>query len=235
LNVVEEIKIWAGATGLELPRGSAEGLAAFHSALVETGRERGVTALREPEEVLRELILDSLGAAACLQVEGRIADLGSGGGVPGLPLALVRPDCRFLLVESLGRKVAWLEEQVQALGLADRVEIVSRRCEDVGRDPVYRAVLDAVVAKALASLPVLLEYALPLLRMGGRLYAYKGPALAGEIESARHAMGELGGHLAESLPYRVLDRERVICVVEKVRATPDRYPRRVGVPERKPL
>ena len=147
-----------------------------------------------------------------------------------MPLALVRPDCRILLVESLGRKVAWLEEQVQALGLADRVEVVSRRCEDVGRDPAYRAALDAVVAKALAGLPVLVEYALPLLRIGGRLYAHKGPALAEEIGSARHALGELGGHLAESRPYRVLDRERVVCVVEKVRATPDRYPRRAGVP-----
>ncbi len=167
MNVVEEIEKWAGAAGLELPCGSAEGLAAFHAALVETGRERGVTALREPGDVLRELILDSLGAAACLPVGARVADLGSGGGVPGLPLALVRPDCRILLVESLGRKVAWLEEQVQALGLADRVEVVSRRCEDVGRDPAYRAVLDAVVAKALAGLPVLVEYALPLLRIGG--------------------------------------------------------------------
>lgn len=235
MNVVEEIEKWAAAAGLELPGGSAEVLAAFHAALVETGRERGVTALREPGDVLRELILDSLGAATCLPVGARVADLGSGGGVPGLPLALVRPDCRILLVESLGRKVAWLEEQVQALGLADRVEVVSRRCEDVGRDPAYRAALDAVVAKALAGLPVLVEYALPLLRIGGRLYAYKGPALAEEIGSARHALGELGGHLAESRPYRVLDRERVVCVVEKVRATPDRYPRRAGVPERKPL
>jgi len=233
--VLEEIEKWAGSAGLELPGGAAIGLATFHAALVERGRERGVTALRDPGEVLRELILDSLGAAIHLPAGGRVADLGSGGGAPGLPLALVRPDCRILLVESLGRKVTWLEEQVQALGVADRVEVLARRCEDVGREPALRASLDAVVAKALASLPVLVEYALPLLRVGGRLYAYKGPALTEEIESSRRALSELGGRLEPSIPYRALDRERVLCVVQKVRGTPDRYPRRAGVPERKPL
>ncbi len=235
MNVVEEIEKWAGRAGLRLPCGSAAGLAAFHAALVEKGRDRGVTALRDPGDVLRELILDSLGAAAHLPVGGRVADLGSGGGAPGLPLALVRPDCKMFLVESVGRKVTWIEEQVQALGLADRVEVLSSRCEDVAREPAFRATLDAVVAKALASLPVLVEFALPLLRVGGRLYAYKGPALAEEIESARRALGQLGGRLETSIPYQVLDRERVLCVVEKVRPTADRFPRRAGVPERKPL
>ncbi len=235
MNVVQELEKWAGELGLNPPPDALAGLAAFHGALVERGRERGVTALREPGEVFRELILDSLGAAAHLPAGGRVADLGSGGGAPGLPLALVRPDLSLVLVESLGRKVTWLQEMVLALGLGDRVQVALSRSEDLARDPAHRASYDAVVAKALASLPVLVELALPLLRPGGRLYAYKGPALGEEIEASRRALIELGGRVQESIPYRALDRERLLCVIEKDRPTPDRYPRRAGIPERKPL
>lgn len=221
--------------GVELEEAGARGLARFAETLASRGRERGVTALEDPEAVLRELVLDSLAAAPHLPPGGLVADLGSGGGLPGLPLALARPDLRFLLVESLGRKVAWLEEQVEDLGLGDRVTVLPVRAEDLGREAGRRGCLDGVVAKALAALPVLIELALPLLRRGGRLYAYKGPSAGPEVEASQRALRELGGSMAAPIPYRVRDRERLLCVVEKTAATPDRYPRRAGVPERKPL
>lgn len=235
MSLGEDVERGARDLGVTLDLGAVEGLARFTEALATHGRERGVTALRETEDILRELVLDSLAAAPHLPRGARVADLGSGGGVPGLPLALARPDLHVVLVESLGRKVSWLEEQVEALGLSSRVEVLPVRAEDLGRDPAWRGTLDVVVAKALAALPVLIEFALPLLKVGGRLYAYKGPAAAEELPSSQRALREVGGAFQAHQEYQLRDRSRVLCIVEKVRATPNRYPRRAGTPERKPL
>ncbi len=232
-----EAEIEQGALGLgvPLPTGAVEGLARFAADLIESGKLRGVTSLAEPGDVLRELILDSLAAAPELPLGGRIGDLGSGGGVPGLPLALARPDLRLVLVESLGRKVAWIREQAVQLGLEERVEVLAIRAEDMARDPLWRGHLDGVVAKALASLPVLIELGLPLCRVGGCLYAYKGPSGVQEVQECGRSLLELRGSLVGQRPYRVGDRDRVLCVVRKDGPTPERYPRRAGIPGRKPL
>lgn len=235
MSLLESIRSGAEALGVNLSEPALEGLATLAEAFVSRGRERGVTALSDPEEVVRELLLDSLAAAPVLPAGARVADLGSGGGVPGLPLALARPDLRVLLVESLNRKAEWLREQVEALGLGDRVEVHQVRSEDLARQPGMRGQLDAVVAKALAPLPVLVELGLPLLRQGECLFAFKGPGLPEELERSTRALAELRGRHRESVKYRVGDRERVLCVVEKIGPTPEKYPRRVGVPERKPL
>ena len=235
MDLVADIEQGALELGVELSPGAAGGLASFAAALVSSGRERGVTSLRESGDVVRELILDSLATAPYLPRGGRIGDLGSGGGVPGLPLALVRPDLRLVLVESLGRKVAWLKEQVGVLGLGGRVEVLPVRAEDMARDTAWRGGLDGVVAKALASLPVLVELGLPLLRVGACLYAYKGPAYGDELNASVKAFRELRGSIVQEISYRVGDRARIVCVVRKEGPTPDLYPRRAGIPERKPL
>ncbi len=235
MDFVAGIEEGASSLGVRLPAGAVEGLSRFAVALVERGRDRGVTSLGDPREVLRELILDALAAAPDLPTGGRIGDLGSGGGIPGVPLALARPDLRLVLVESLGRKVSWIQEQVEVLGLGDRVEVLPIRAEDMARDPAWRGALDGVVAKALASLPVLVELGLPLLRVGGCLYAYKGPSCTQEVQGCGRALRELRGSLVGQRAYRVVDRDRVLCVVCKDGPTPERYPRRAGIPERKPL
>lgn len=235
MSLEESIREGAASLGVAVPEEGLTGLAAYAEAFVTRGRERGVTALSEPSEVVRELILDSLAAAPHLPEGARVADLGTGGGVPGIPLALVRPDLQVLLVESLNRKSDWLREQVEALGLGGRVAVHQVRSEDLARQPDIRGKLDAVVAKALAPLPVLIEFALPLLRKGGCLYAYKGPSLPEEVARSGKALGELRARHREDVAYRLEDRERVLCVIEKVGPTPDKYPRRAGMPERKPL
>lgn len=235
MNLAESIQEGAAPLGVDLTPQALHGLVAYAEAFLAHGRDRGVTALAEPAEVVRELLLDSLAAAPHLPHGARVADLGSGGGVPGIPLALVRPDLRVLLVESLNRKSEWLREQVEALGLGDRVQVHQVRAEDLGRQVGVRGELEAVVAKALAALPVLVELALPLLRVGGCLYAFKGPSLPEELARSRKALAELRARHREDIPYRLEDRERVLCVVEKLGATPEKYPRRAGVPERKPL
>lgn len=235
MSLSEAIQLGTESLGVAVSAEALLGLTSYAESFLAHGRERGVTALAEPAEVVRDLLVDSLAAAPHLPQGARVADLGSGGGVPGIPLALVRPDLRLLLVESLNRKSDWLREQVEALGLGERVEVHQVRAEDLARQAGVRGRLEAVVAKALAPLPVLVELGLPLLRVGGCLYAYKGPSLPEELARSKKALAELRGRHREDLVYRLEDRERVLCVVEKVAATPEKYPRRAGVPERKPL
>lgn len=198
------------------------------------GRTRGVTALSSSDAIRQEFLLDSLGGVSALPASGRVIDIGTGGGVPGLVLAICRPDLDFVLSDSASKKTTWVAELVSELALPN-VEVVAMRLELLGRDEGYRANFDAVTAKALAALNVLAEFSLPLLKVGGRLLAYKGPALSHEINEARYALGELGGAIHRCLGYGIGEKSFHLCEVLKVSETPEKYPRRDGVPQKKPL
>jgi 16S rRNA (guanine527-N7)-methyltransferase len=164
----------------------------------------------------------------------RVIDVGSGGGLPGLPLRLARHDLALTLLEANQRKAAFLVQAAATLGLAD-VEVVARRAEDAGHDPQLREAFDFALARAVAPLPVLVELCLPFVAVGGRLLAMKTDAAA-EVESARAAIARLGGELAEIGAAATAARSLgQVVVVEKVRPTPPGFPRRAGVPSRRPL
>ena len=173
------------------------------------------------------VLVDHLGDAR------RLVDVGSGGGLPGLPLKIVRPDLQVSLVESDGHKAAFLVRACAELGLAG-VDVVSRRAEDAAQDPAYREAFDVAVARALAPMPVLAELCLPFVRVGGRLLAQKTDAE--DVAGAARAIELMGGG-----PPRVVGaasaarRSGTVVIVEKARSTPDAYPRRAGLPARKPL
>ena len=181
-----------------------------------------------------ELIADSLVLADHLGDDvRRIVDVGSGGGLPGLPLKIVRPDLEVTLIESDQQKAAFLVQAAARLGLKG-VEVVAMRAEDAGRDPRYREAFDVAVARALAPLPVLVELCLPLVRLGGRLLAQKTDRE--DIGRAHRAIGLLGGRLEAAVASPSGTRALgVIVVVAKLSPTPRTYPRRPGVPSRKPL
>jgi 16S rRNA (guanine527-N7)-methyltransferase len=163
----------------------------------------------------------------------RVVDIGSGGGLPGLPLKIVRPDLELTLIEADQDKAAFLVHACAQLGL-DGVEIVARRAEDAGHDPLLREAFDLAVARALAPLPVLAELCLGLVRVGGRLLAQK---TEGESASTgERAIEIMGGLLTAVHPSPSgARRAGTVVVVDKIRPTPDAYPRRPGVPNRKPL
>jgi 16S rRNA (guanine527-N7)-methyltransferase len=185
---------------------------------------------REVENVHIADSLAGLEVAAVGEAE-RIADLGSGAGLPGLVLAIARPDAEVVLVESVGKKCAWLERTVSALGL-ENVRVVCARAEELEEAP-----FDVVTARALASLPVLCEYAAPLLREGGSLVAWKGAVDAREDADGLHAANVLGLEREEVRavePYPGSQR-RTLHVFRKVSPTPDGYPRRPGMAAKRPL
>jgi 16S rRNA (guanine527-N7)-methyltransferase len=180
-----------------------------------------------------ELIDDSLVLLDHLGEASRVVDVGSGGGLPGLPLKIARPDLSVTLVEADFDKAAFLVRACATLGLRD-VEVVARRAEEVGQDPVYREVFDVAVARALAPMRVLAELCLPLVKVGGRLLAQKTETE--EVNGALRAIDAMGGALKVVVAAPSAARGAgTVVIVDKVRSTPPAYPRRPGVPGRKPL
>jgi 16S rRNA (guanine527-N7)-methyltransferase len=180
-----------------------------------------------------ELIDDSLVLLDHLGEAQRVVDVGSGGGLPGLPLKIARPDLQVTLVESDQDKAAFLVRACAVLGLQD-VEVLARRAEEVGQDPLYREAFDAAVARALAPMRVLAELCLPLVKVGGRLLAQKTDSE--ELNDASRAIEAMGGVLNGVAAAPSAARSTgTIVIVDKVRSTPPAYPRRPGVPGRKPL
>ena len=219
----------------ELPAGFADAAEDYVRLLLEANARLNLTRVVGPDAVALLHLLDAVAALPLLPPDAaRAVDLGSGGGVPGIVLAIARPAVHWTLVDSVAKKAHALRAFAERLGLAN-VEVIASRAELLGRGP-SRESFDLVTARALASLPVLAEYALPLLRVGGRLLAWKGPISTEELAAGGAASDLLGGGVPEGRAAGIpaLGDHRFV-LVEKLRPTPARYPRRPGDPARRPL
>ena len=219
-----------------LPPGFADAAEHYVRLLLEANDRLNLTRVVDPEAVARLHLLDALAALPHLDAAGphRALDIGTGAGVPGLVLALARPSVRWTLVDSVGKKVHAVRGFLEALGLSSGTA-VQARAEDLGRGDL-RDTQDLVVARACAPLPVLAEYALPLLRPGGVVLAWKGPIGTAELAAGAAASRLLGGRPPEVRPTGIaaLGDHRFV-LIPKVTFTPTRYPRRPGEPARRPL
>lgn len=239
-------RLAAGARrlGIELTPQQLEQFEALGRELLDWNRRHNLTAITERAEIERLHFLDSL---SCLRAiagpaggcPGRVSliDVGAGAGLPGLPLKIVCPELRLTLVESVGKKAAFMEHAAAALGLRG-VRVLTARAEELGQDRRLREQFDWAVARAVASVAVLAEYLLPLARVGGAALMPKKGELAAELAAAEPAWRLLGGEPPEIVPVDLapdLEADRVLVVSRKVRPTPTGYPRRVGLPAKKPL
>lgn len=222
----------AAELGLALSPRQLQLLERHLSLIAAWGGRLRLSGVRTPAEAAEVLVLRSLQVLRYLPTEGAIIDLGSGAGVPGIAVAVTRPRARVVLVEPSQRRAGFLEIVLRDLELRN-AEVVSARAEALGRAPEHRERYDAVTARALAPVRVLVEYALPLLRIGGAAVFPKGRAAAGEVAAAARALRRLGG-AAEVYP-SASPRVSPIVVVRKIAPTPPEYPRRAGVPARRPL
>ena len=200
----------------------------------------GLTAVSDAEGIQRRHFLESLALLVALERRGArgesVIDIGSGAGFPGLPIKIVRPTCRLTLLESTAKKAEFLGYLVQRLGLED-VLVLAARAEEVAHDPAHREGYDLALARALAPLPVLTELALPFLRLGGWLASPKGSGAPKEVEAAAGALALCGGRL-EGLQRLEVPQAKVaptLVLVRKVAPTPPRFPRRAGIPAKRPL
>lgn len=210
----------------------------YEQELLEWNQRFNLTAIRDVEGIRAKHFLDSLTTVRELKNPnpGKLIDVGSGAGFPGIPLKIAFPALKLTLVESVGKKANFCQHIVEKLAL-EKVEVLNSRAEDLGTDPRYREKYDWAVARAVAVLPVLAEYLLPLIRVGGGMLAQKGENAHMEVQSAEKAFKILGGSLRRvsqvTLP-GVAD-ERYLVVIDKRSATPAQYPRRSGLAQKKPL
>lgn len=225
-------------TGATLTQQQITALETYNQELIVWNQIHNLTAIREPEQVRVKHFLDSL--SACLAMNGsaveRVIDVGTGAGFPGLPLKILYPQMHLTLVESIGKKTTFCEHLVAKLGL-EGVEVIQMRAEELGQLHEHREQYDWALARAVAIMPVLSEYLLPLVRVGGHVLAMKGESGPAEAQSAEKAIQLLGGHLQQlhALTLPGVVEERYLVVVDKIAITPEKYPRRVGIPSKRPL
>ena len=229
---------------LTLPEAALERFRRYLALLAEWNERAGLTAITNEEEAQRRHFGESLALLVALREAGllrpgeeaRVADLGPGGGFPGIPMAIAEPALMLVLIESQERRCAFLRTVAQDLDLA-RVTVVHARAEEAGRMPALRGTFDLVVARALAAMPVLVEYALPLLREGGVLAAPKGSRGDEELAEASRAIAALGGEGLPPLPLPLAPDAppQRVYLVRRSGPLDDRYPRRPGIPAKRPL
>ncbi len=239
MKTLELFRRQLDAWSISLPAG-AEHLLHDYAQLLSSYDKANVIGTRDPERVLLDHILDSLSCLLFPPVAKTfdLADVGSGGGLPGIPLAIALPDASLTLLEATGKKAAFLRYVVESLDLTG-IEIVNTRVEQTAHDPRLRASHEICTVRAVAKLSVLAEYCLPLLSVGGRMVAMKGEVSDEENREGERAASLLGGRVIETIEVPLLaemeQKTRRLVVLEKTAETPDIYPRRVGLPAKSPL
>ena len=237
-RMCEHLQQVAAAMGVVVDDRQLAKFAAYYEFLLEYNQKVNLTRITEPLDVAVKHFGDSffLLKPGLIPAGARVADIGTGAGVPGIPLAIMRPGLRVVLVDSLRKRTVFLTEAVERLELAN-VEVVWSRAEDLGHKPDFRERFDVVLARAVASLNVLTELCLPLVKKGGAFLALKGPRAQEELAQAQAAIALLGGGgealLEAELP--IQPELRTILWIHKRKPTPAKYPRKAGLPERTPL
>jgi 16S rRNA (guanine527-N7)-methyltransferase len=206
--------------------------------LIEWNQKFNLTAIRDTESIRTKHFLDSFSCILAWKATppNHLIDIGTGAGFPGIPLKILYPSMKLTLVESVGKKAMFCQHIVRVLGL-EHVNVIQARAEDLGHKPAHREIYDWAVARAVANLNVLSEYLIPLVKVGGMVLAQKGESGPAEAQSAEKAMDLLGGKLKQLIPVNLpgVVEDRYLVVVEKVAATPPRYPRKPGIPMKQPL
>lgn len=233
-----ELLTGAQQLGISLDEKQLEVFARYESLIEGESNHTNLVSASSRETFVATHVLDSLSCLAAGVFENgmRVVDIGSGAGLPGIPIAIAMPELQLTLLEGSAKRCGFLGEAVKETGIA-HARVVCERAEAFGRDANERKSFDIAVGRAVAPLPALAEYALPLVKAGGWFIAQRGKHAAEEAREAEYAVTELGGVIYETRPVNVprLEAARFLVMIRKVRETPERYPRRIGVPLKRPL
>lgn len=222
--------------GMELSDKQIAQFNLYYELLTAKNKVMNLTAITEYNDVVKKHFIDSMMISRVLDIKkiNSLCDVGTGAGFPGIPLKIVYPHLHLTLVDSVGKRVNFLSEVVEKLGLED-VEAIHSRTEDLAHNSKHREKYDLVTARAVASMNVLSEYCIPYAKIGGYFAAYKSGNIEEEIENAKNAVKTLGGKIEKTDMFELYEMGRSIVLIRKVNSTPKIYPRKAGTPSKNPL
>ena len=229
---VEELK----SIQVELSEKQLEQFRIYYEMLVEKNKVMNLTGITEWDEVLEKHFLDSISLirAIDLNQELTVMDMGTGAGFPGIPLKIAFPKLKVTLADSLNKRVLFLQEVIDELGL-EGIEAIHGRAEDLAQDKSYREQYDLSVSRAVANLSTLSEYCLPFVKIGGQFISYKSGECEEEVVASKSAVFLLGGKISDTIKFELGESGRSFIIINKVKGTPKTYPRKAGTPSKKPL
>lgn len=236
-NLLEPLLTGAEQLGYQLNDTQLQQFDIFFHNLVETNQQVNLTSIVEPHEVAVKHFLDSLTCFSILPSDAKkIIDVGTGAGFPGVVLKIFKPDLEIVLLDSLQKRVDYLNNLITLLKLQG-ITAIHGRAEEAGQQNTHRERYDLAISRAVANLATLSEYCLPFVKVSGTFIAMKGPKAEQEIKTANKAIKTLGGQLAKVSEFKlpIIDDERTLIKIDKINKTPAKYPRRAGTPAKKPI
>ena len=232
----EELEKNLNVLNIELKEKQVKQFYDYINLLIERNKKINLTAIIEPKEIILKHFVDSLTISKFINERSTLIDVGTGAGFPGIPLKIIRNDIDITLVDSLNKRIKFLDDVIEKLNL-NNIKAVHGRVEEIGRNKSYREKFDYATSRAVANTATLSEYLIPLINKNGKCIYMKGPDVDEELEKGKNAINVLGGKILKKeefkLPYS--DIGRTIIIIEKIKKTPGKYPRKAGMPSKEPI
>lgn len=230
-NIIEEFR----KIGIDLTEKDTDLYFKYMKTLLEWNEKVNLTAITDEKDIILKHFTDSVTINKYINKDDVVMDMGTGAGFPGIPLKILNKENNLILVDSLNKRINFLEEVKKELEL-DKLDLIHSRAEDLAKNKVYRENMDIVTSRAVANLRVLVEYMLPFAKVGGKCICMKGPNADEEVKKAKNAIEILGGKIEAVENIKLADEmERNIVIIRKIKATPNKYPRKAGTPIKQPL
>lgn len=208
----------------------------YMNALIEWNKKINLTAITNPNDIILKHFIDSITIEKNIKKDAKVIDVGTGAGFPGMPLSIIRNDLKITLMDSLNKRINFLDEVIKENNLKN-VDTIHSRAEELGKNKNYREKFDVATSRAVASLDVLLEYMLPFVKVGGYCICMKGVNIDDEIEKSKKALNILNGKIEEIIKFELPESDygRNLIIIKKIANTPSKYPRKPGMPVKEPI